>query len=83
MTNDKDDDAMLTARKIVEDHIEFYGMVPHPDRMKERIAGALRNARFATKRSGMLRDHSCWKCLDGKKSCVIGNPLQRDFEART
>jgi hypothetical protein len=42
MIKDKDDDAMLIARKIVEDHIEFYGMVPHPDRIKERISRALR-----------------------------------------
>lgn len=39
-----DDDAMLIARKMVEDHIECYGMVPSPDRIKERIAGALRIA---------------------------------------
>ena len=41
-----------------------------------------RNARLATKRaaaSGMFRDHSCWKCLDGKKSCVVGNPRQCEY----
>ena len=41
-----------------------------------------RNARLATKRAatnGMFRDHSCWKCLDGKKSCVVGNPRQCEY----
>lgn len=41
-----------------------------------------RNARLATKRaaaSGMFRDHSCWKCLDGKKSCVAGDPRRCDY----
>lgn len=41
-----------------------------------------RNARLATKRaavSGMFRDHSCWKCLDGKKSCIVGNPRQCEY----
>ena len=41
-----------------------------------------RNARLATKRaaaSGMFRDHSCWKCLDGKKPCVVGNPHQCEY----
>ena len=32
---------MLTARWIVENHIDVYGMVPHPDKMKEAIARAL------------------------------------------
>lgn len=34
-------ETMLKARKLVEDHIEFYGMVPHPDKLKESIARAL------------------------------------------
>ena len=41
-----------------------------------------RNARLATKRaqqSGMFRDHSCWKCMDGKKACVAGNPRQCEY----
>jgi hypothetical protein len=32
------DDHMTRARRLVEDHIEAYGMVPHPDRIKEAIA---------------------------------------------
>lgn len=32
---------MRRARQLVEDHIEAYGMVPHPDRMKEAIATEL------------------------------------------
>lgn len=40
----KDDQAMLSARRMVEDHIRAYGMVPHPDRLKEAIAAALRRA---------------------------------------
>jgi len=33
--------AMLVARRLVEDHIEIYGMVPHPDKLKEAIAREL------------------------------------------
>jgi hypothetical protein len=29
--------------------------------------------------TGIFRDHSCWKCLDGKKACVAGNPRQCDY----
>lgn len=36
-----DTSAMMRARKIVEEHITNYGMVPHPDRLKEAIANAL------------------------------------------
>lgn len=36
------DDAMMTARQLVENHIRIWGMVPHPDKMKEEIADALR-----------------------------------------
>lgn len=32
------DDHMTRARRLVEDHISAYGMVPHPDRIKEAIA---------------------------------------------
>lgn len=41
-----------------------------------------RNARLATKRaaaSGMFRDHSCWKCGDGKRACIVGNPRQCEY----
>ena len=41
-----------------------------------------RNARLATRRaktSGMFRDHSCWKCSDGLRSCVVGNPRQCEY----
>ena len=27
-------------------------------------------------RSGIFRDHNCWKCLDGKVPCATGNPNQ-------
>jgi hypothetical protein len=33
--------AMLTACRLVEEHIRVYGYVPHPDKMKEAIAAAL------------------------------------------
>jgi hypothetical protein len=33
--------AMMKARKLVEAHIESYGMVPHPDRLKEAIAALI------------------------------------------
>lgn len=36
--------AMLTARRLVEDHIRDYGMVPHPDKLKERIAREIASA---------------------------------------
>ena len=36
---------MLKARQIVERHIRDYGMVPHPDRLKEAIALALSHSR--------------------------------------
>ena len=29
--------------------------------------------------SGMFLDHSCWKCQDGKKSCVRGTPTQCEY----
>jgi hypothetical protein len=35
------DGAMRRARRIVEEHIAAYGMVPHPDKMKEAIATEL------------------------------------------
>lgn len=41
-----------------------------------------RNARLATKRaqkSGMFRDHRCWKCSDGLRPCVVGNPRQCEY----
>jgi len=28
---------------------------------------------------GMFRDHRCWKCNDGEKSCVAGNPRQCEY----
>ncbi len=39
----RNDEAMRMARDIVEDHIRIWGMVPSPDKMKERIASALRS----------------------------------------
>jgi hypothetical protein len=35
------DASMLKARAIVEQHINDFGMVPHPDKIKEAIASAL------------------------------------------
>ena len=35
---------MPEARYIVEEHIRHFGMVPHPDLLKEAIARALRLA---------------------------------------
>lgn len=36
--------AMLIARMIVEAHINTWGMIPHPDFLKESIAASLRRA---------------------------------------
>lgn len=36
----------------------------------------LRNAQPS---SGMFRDHSCWKCGDGIRPCIAGNPRQCDY----
>lgn len=30
-------------------------------------------------KTGMFVLHSCWKCLDGKKSCISGNPRQCEY----
>jgi hypothetical protein len=37
-----DDKQMKMARALVEQHIEAYGYVPHPDKLKEAIAAQLR-----------------------------------------
>ena len=29
--------------------------------------------------SGMFRDHSCWKCGDGERPCITGNPHQCEY----
>ncbi len=44
-----------------------------PFHMTDHPSAAFAVRRF-DERSGMFRDHSCWKCLDGKKSCVVSNP---------
>jgi len=44
MKPQKDDAPMRSARALVEAHITDYGMVPHPDKMKEAIAKAIREA---------------------------------------
>jgi hypothetical protein len=44
MTLAKNDEAMLIARTLVEQHIEHWGYVPHPDFLKEAIAAELRKA---------------------------------------
>lgn len=28
---------------------------------------------------GMFRDHRCWRCQDGDKPCVAGNPRRCEF----
>lgn len=38
-----DSPQMLKARAIVEAHISYFGMVPHPDKLKETIASALQS----------------------------------------
>lgn len=30
-------------------------------------------------KQGIFRDHSCWKCQDGKKPCVNGSPNRCDY----
>lgn len=30
-------------------------------------------------RTGMFRDHNCWKCQSGEKPCVVGNPGRCEF----
>lgn len=30
-------------------------------------------------KTGMFRDHSCWKCNDGEKPCVAGSPRQCEY----
>ena len=30
-------------------------------------------------KSGIFRDHSCWKCQDGKKPCVRGEPSRCEY----
>lgn len=27
----------------------------------------------------MFRDHNCWKCREGERPCVAGNPNQCEF----
>ena len=34
---------------------------------------------LTSKGHGIFRDHSCWKCQDGQKLCVNGNPDQCDY----
>jgi len=30
-------------------------------------------------KTGMFVLHSCWKCNDGEKPCVVGNPRQCEY----
>jgi len=30
-------------------------------------------------RHGMFRDHSCWKCREGERPCVVGDPRQCEY----
>lgn len=30
-------------------------------------------------RPGIFRDHNCWKCRDGAKPCIVGNPHRCEF----
>lgn len=46
--SENDDEAMLIARQIVENHSYHFGMVPHPDPLKDAIARSLRAAAKVT-----------------------------------
>lgn len=58
------DGAMLIARRLVEDHIQAYGMVPHPDRMKDAIATVIRRGASDDGRvTGCINDVEEAACL--------------------
>jgi uncharacterized small protein (DUF1192 family) len=40
-------EAMLTARKLVEEHISAYGYIPHPDKIKDAVAAEIARLRAA------------------------------------
>jgi hypothetical protein len=35
--------------------------------------------RMVTPRTGMFRDHRCWRCNDGALPCVQGHPRQCEY----
>lgn len=54
------DGSMRRARQLVEDHIEAYGMVPHPDRIKEAIATELSVLQvYASDRTRLRNEVDC------------------------
>lgn len=53
---------MRRARALVEAHINEYGMVPHPDKIKEAIAVELGLAEMR----GI--DRKSWECMGRKQS---------------
>lgn len=61
---DRVDDPMRRARKLVEAHIADYGMVPHPDKLKEAIAAEL----------GLAQIRSADKCL-AVSAAALSMPL--------
>ncbi len=63
-----DDRAMIAARLLVEDHIQEYGMVPHPDKMKEAIAKVLRDS------VKPLQFYADPKRYEGDNQRLVGEP---------
>jgi hypothetical protein len=49
-----DDEAMLIARALVEEHSYRWGMVPYPDFLKEAVAKALRTAAKVSEERGRV-----------------------------
>jgi hypothetical protein len=56
-----DTPAMKTARAVVEAHIEAYGMVPHPDRLKEAIAKVINWPHRDPPRVGVFEALEAWQ----------------------
>jgi hypothetical protein len=53
--------------------------VAEPFRSILNTALAVREEPAPDEPSGMFRDHSCWKCQDGKKACVRGAPYRCEY----
>lgn len=47
MRKDRAENADITARHLVEEHIRIFGWVPHPDKIKDAIAAAITETRYA------------------------------------
>lgn len=59
---------MRIARRVVEAHIQEYGMVPHPDKMKEAIAAVIRESVKS------LRFYADPKRYEGDNQRLVGEP---------